>query len=112
MNPSLPLGHDNLTLTMMYIGKFQKEPDSLRVYFGSGPKLFWIHSLLRKLPKKIMLEQINNCTAKWRLGDWDILELPWLAASSKMEVTTMAGKAWRTSHEPPRPCKDRHLSHW
>ena len=32
--------------------------------------------------------QVNNCIAKWRLGAWDILELPLLAASSKMERTT------------------------
>ena len=42
---------------------------------------------------------INNCIAKWRLGVWDIQELPLLAASSKMQTAPMAGKSWQPSHE-------------
>ena len=30
----------------------------------------------------IIIIIINNCIAKWRLGAWDIQELPLLAASS------------------------------
>ena len=45
---------------------------------------------------------INNCLAKWRLGAWDIQELPLLAASSQMETAPMAGKSRQPSHEPPR----------
>ena len=43
-----------------------------------------------------------NCVATWRLGAQDILELPLLTASFKMEPAPMAGKTWQTSHEPPR----------
>ena len=46
---------------------------------------------------------VNNFVALWRLGARDILELPLLAASSKMETAPMAGKTWQPSHEPPRP---------
>ena len=35
---------------------------------------------------------INNFVALWRLGPRDILELPLLAASSKMETAPMPGK--------------------
>ena len=35
---------------------------------------------------------INNIVALWRLGARNILELPLLAASSKMETVPMAGK--------------------
>jgi len=37
----------------------------------------------------------------WRLGAWEIRELPLFAASSKMETAPMAGKTWQPSHEPP-----------
>ena len=51
----------------------------------------------------IIIIIINNCIAKWRLGAWDIQELPLLAASSKMQTVPMAGKSWQPSHErPPR----------
>ena len=46
---------------------------------------------------------LNNFVALWRLGAQDILELPLLAASSKMETAPMAGKTWKPSHEPPCP---------
>ena len=46
------------------------------------------------------LSQLNNCLAKWRLGAWDIQELPLLAASSQMETTPMADKSRQPSHEP------------
>ena len=36
----------------------------------------------------------------WRLGASDILELPLLAAISKMETAPMAGKTWQPNHEP------------
>ena len=36
--------------------------------------------------------QVNNFIALWRLGARDILDLPLLAASSKMETAMMAGK--------------------
>ena len=41
----------------------------------------------------------NNCLAKWRLGAWDIQELPLLAASSLMENAPMAGKSRQPNHE-------------
>ena len=47
----------------------------------------------------IIIIIINNCIAKWRLGVWDIQELPLLAASSKMQTAPMAGKSWQPSHE-------------
>ena len=62
--------------------------------------------------KQVDLGWINNFVALWRLGAWDILELPLLAASSKMETAPMGGKTWQPSHEPPRPREDRHPSHW
>ena len=42
-----------------------------------------------------------------RLGAWDILGLPLLAASVTMEIAPMAGKTWASM-----PWQDRHLSHW
>ena len=49
---------------------------------------------------------INNCIAKWRLGAWDIQELPLLVASYKVETAPMAGKSWKPSQElPPRRWK-------
>ena len=56
----------------------------------------------------IIIIIINNCIAKWRLGAWDIQELPLLAASSKMQTAPMAGKSWQPSHEPGEG--NRHLS--
>ena len=53
------------------------------------------------LPITIIL-LLTTAFAKWRLGAWDIQELPLLAASSQMETTTMAGKSRQPSHEPPR----------
>ena len=47
----------------------------------------------------------------WRLGAWDIVELPLLAASSKMETAPMTGKTWQLSHKPPHPQEDIHLAH-
>ena len=47
----------------------------------------------------------------WRLGAKDILELPLLTASSKMETAPIAGKTWLPSHKPPCPQEDRHLEH-
>ena len=38
------------------------------------------------------LSTVNNFIAMWRWGAQDILELPLLAASSKMETAPMAGK--------------------
>ena len=51
----------------------------------------------------IIIIIINNCIAKWRLGAWDIQELPLFVASYKVETAPMAGKSWQPSHElPPR----------
>ena len=51
----------------------------------------------------IIIIIINNCIAKWRLGAWDIQELPLLVASYKVETALMAGKSWKPSQElPPR----------
>ena len=55
---------------------------------------------------------LNNFVALWRLDAPDILELPLLAASSKMEIAPMAGKTWQPSHEPPHPQEDRHPPNW
>ena len=56
-------------------------------------------------PISKLLEIINNFVALRlsRLGARDILELPLLATSSKMETALMAGQTWQPSHEPPRP---------
>ena len=43
------------------------------------------------------VDENNNCVATWRLGAQDILELPLLTASSKMETAPMAGKTWQTN---------------
>ena len=48
------------------------------------------HFLLWKT--KIRLITVNNIVALWRLGARNILGLPLLAASSKMETAPMAGK--------------------
>ena len=54
----------------------------------------------------IIIIIINNCIAKWRLGAWDIQELPLLVASYKVETAPMAGKSWKPSQElPPRRWK-------
>ena len=51
----------------------------------------------------IIIIIINNCIAKWRLGAWDIQELPLFVASYKVETAPMVGKSWQPSHElPPR----------
>ena len=51
----------------------------------------------------IIIIILNNCIAKWRLGAWDIQELPLFVASYKVETAPMAGKSWQPSHElPPR----------
>ena len=51
----------------------------------------------------IIIIIINNCIAKWRLGAWDIQELPLFVASYKVETAPMAGKSWQLNHElPPR----------
>ena len=42
----------------------------------------------------IIIIIINNCIAKWRLGAWDIQELPLFVASYKVETAPMAGKSW------------------
>ena len=67
--------------------------------FGEGRKLENCNRLLR-LPLE---KKINNFVALWRLGARDILKLPLLAASSKMETAPMAGKTRQPSHEPPCP---------
>ena len=40
----------------------------------------------------LCIKTVNNIVALWRLGARNILELPLLAASSKMETAPMAGK--------------------
>ena len=49
--------------------------------------------------------KFNNCVAKWSLGACDTQELP-------LETTSMAGKFWQPSYEPPRGKEEsRHPSH-
>ena len=55
---------------------------------------------------------LNNIVALWRLGARNILELPLLAASSKMETAPMAGKPDNPAMSPHAPEKNRHPSHW
>ena len=55
---------------------------------------------------------VSNCVTIWRLGAWDIVELPLLVTSSKMETAPMAGKTWQPSHGPPCPQEARHPLHW
>ena len=55
---------------------------------------------------------INNIVALWRLGARNILELPLLAASSKMETAPMAGKPDNPAMSPHAPEKNGHPSHW
>ena len=54
---------------------------------------------------KSKLIRFNNWVNMWRLGAWDVLELPLLAASSNMETAPMTGKTWQPSHEPHAPTK-------
>ena len=54
---------------------------------------------------------INNIVALWRLGARNILELPLLAASSKMETAPMAGKPDNPAMSPHAPEKNGHPSH-
>ena len=64
----------------------------------------------RKFPIPLSLvskKVVNNIVALWRLGARNILELPLLPASSKMETAPTAGKTWQPSHEPPRPRKEQ-----
>ena len=66
--------------------------------------------VLREIPESTPIEVLyskyfiilNNCVSM-ELVTWDIVELPLLAASSKMEIVPMAGKTWQPSHEPPMP---------
>ena len=61
-----------------------------------------------------MLWVLNNFVTLWRLGAQDILELPLLAASSKMETDRWLAKPDNpaTSPHAPEKKKNRHPSHW
>jgi len=45
---------------------------------------------------------LTTALLKWRLGAWDIQELPLLAASSLMKTDPMAGKSWQPSQTVER----------
>lgn len=44
----------------------------------------------------------NNCITKWRLGAWDILKLPLLAACAKTKTAQMAGRQWKVEERGER----------
>ena len=64
---------------------------------------FGLSQIMKWSTRQVVKTGLNTFVTPWRLGVRDILELPLLAASSKMETAPIAGKTWQPSHEPPRP---------
>ena len=71
-------------------------------HFCSNAKGKYIHPC-------IVINFVNNCIVKWRLGAWDILELPLFAASSKMEITLIWSDIWNVSYIELRILKSSEL---